>query len=47
MEPLSDPKNNRPVKDVKPPPHKPLSENLIWPKGNNKPDWKLIRDHLK
>lgn len=47
MELLSDPANNRPVRSIKPPPHKPLSKNLMWPNGKNKPDWKLIREHLK
>ncbi|KRX00376.1 hypothetical protein PPERSA_08882 [Pseudocohnilembus persalinus] len=48
MEPLSDPYNNRPVKSVKPPPHKPLAKHLMFPKGiRGKPNWKLIRDHLK
>lgn len=31
MEPLSDPKNDRQVKSLKPPPHKPLDKALIWP----------------
>jgi len=47
MEPLSDPCNDRQVKTVRPPPHKPLSKNLIWPAHlKNKPDWKALRDHL-
>ncbi|EGR29243.1 ser thr protein phosphatase family protein, putative [Ichthyophthirius multifiliis] len=48
MEPLSDPVNDRSVKTVRPPPHKPLSQNLMWPTKNGitKPDWKVIRDHL-
>jgi len=33
MEPLSDPLKDRRVKNVKPPPHKTLSSNLIWAKG--------------
>ena len=33
MEPLSDPKGDRAVKTVKPPPHRPLYRHLIWPNG--------------
>jgi serine/threonine-protein phosphatase 2B catalytic subunit len=31
MEPLSDPCNDRFVKDVNPPPHKPISMELLYP----------------
>ncbi len=31
METLNDPANDRIVKTVRPPPHKPLSHNLMWP----------------
>ena len=31
MEPLSDPINDRAMKDIIPPPHKPLSEELLYP----------------
>ena len=30
MEPLADPKKDRAIKSVKPPPHKPLSSELLW-----------------
>jgi hypothetical protein len=33
MEPLSDPKGDRFVKSLKPPPHLPLHKHLIWPGG--------------
>lgn len=33
MEPLLDPKGDRFVKSVKPPPHRPLYKHLIWPGG--------------
>ncbi|KAL4432241.1 hypothetical protein ABPG74_020209 [Tetrahymena malaccensis] len=47
MDPLSDPMNDRHIKSVRPPPHRPLSRSLIWPnKNSNKPDWKIIKDHL-
>jgi len=49
MEPLSDPVGDRKVKTCKAPPHKPLRKNLLFPdpKNPNKPDWKVLRDHLK
>ena len=54
MEPLCDPVNDRMVKNITPPPHRPLSKALIYPaalKGklldSGKPDWKQIRDHLQ
>ncbi|ETW37273.1 hypothetical protein PFTANZ_02044 [Plasmodium falciparum Tanzania (2000708)] len=48
MEPLPDPKNDRQVKDVEPPPAKPLSLELLYPNGTEEPpDYKALRDHLK
>lgn len=49
MDPLIDPKKDRVVKTVRPPPHKPLSKNLMWPNPQKptKPDWKLLKDHLQ
>ena len=49
MEPLADPKMNRQVPLVKPPPGRPLSSELIWdsPQSSSIPNWKIIRDHLK
>jgi len=36
------------VKSVKPPPHRPLAKHLMFPdKLKNKPDWRLIKDHLQ
>lgn len=47
MEPLLDPRKDRRVKNVKPPPHKPLATELLFPKGvHSPPDWKLLRNHL-
>lgn len=40
MEPLLDPRNDRKVKNQVPPPHRPLDEHLLYPKGKtgkNKP----------
>jgi len=48
MEPLLDPCKDRVVKSVRPPPHRPLLKQLIWPdKLRGKPDWKTLRDHLQ
>jgi len=44
MKPLSDPKNDRVVKSVKPPPHKPLSSELLW---DNNSDPSIIKRHSK
>lgn len=33
MDPLPDPCNDRAVKSVVPPPHKPLRHELLWPTG--------------
>jgi serine/threonine-protein phosphatase 2B catalytic subunit len=45
---LPDPNNDRVVKSFQPPPHKPLPRNLMFPdRLKNKPDWKLIKDHLQ
>ncbi len=36
MEPLLDPQEDREMKDIVPPPHKPLSDELLYPnKGNS------------
>ena len=31
MEPLADPDQDRAMKDIVPPPHRPLSEELLYP----------------
>lgn len=36
MEPLPDPLDDRVMKDVLPPPHKPLARNLLFPKNGKK-----------
>lgn len=51
MELLIDPCNDRVVSSLQPPPHRPLSNHLIFPAGRNVkteiiPDWIMIRDHL-
>jgi hypothetical protein len=40
MEPLLDPVNDRAMKDIIPPPHKPLSDDLLYP---NKCKYHLIK----
>lgn len=49
MESLPDPCNDRKVKSCKAPPHLPLTKKLLFPdsKNPNKPDYKVLRDHLK
>nr|CAI44590.1 calcineurin-A2-2 [Paramecium tetraurelia] len=47
MELLRDPSKDRVVKTLKPPPHRPLSNQLMFPdKLKNKPDWRILQDHL-
>eukprot|EP00388_Colpodella_angusta_P004309 GDKJ01014310.1.p1 GENE.GDKJ01014310.1~~GDKJ01014310.1.p1 ORF type:complete len:574 (-),score=112.39 GDKJ01014310.1:391-2112(-) len=46
MEPLSDPKKDRVVQEVRPPPHKPLTNALLYPSGTDIPDWKQLKNHL-
>lgn len=43
---LKDPKGDRAVKTVPPPPQRPLSSAEIFV-GNKSCNWKLLRDHLK
>ena len=49
MDPLPDPCGDRKVKNCKAPPHLPLSKKLLFPdpKAPAKPDWKILRDHMK
>lgn len=56
MDPLKDPANDRHVKTLKPPPHRPLMKSLMFPDKlksiqkfdmKDKPDWKLLKDHLQ
>ena len=46
MEPLLDPRKDRQVPDITPPPHKPLREDLLYPNKNGIPNWKALREHL-
>ncbi|CAG9329083.1 unnamed protein product [Blepharisma stoltei] len=47
MEPLSDPLNDRVVKNSTIPPHRPLDHNLLFPDKSKIPDTKILREHLK
>lgn len=45
---LNDPKNDRVVKNLQPPPLKPISDELLFPeKLQGKPNWQFLRDHLQ
>ncbi|CEL93926.1 unnamed protein product [Vitrella brassicaformis CCMP3155] len=46
MDPLSDPKKDRVVKDIEPPPAKPLTDELLFPKGDGIPNWRALKQHL-
>ena len=58
MEALSDPEHDRAIKDIVPPPHRPISDELLYPnKGTykieidciietNLPNWEELRKHL-
>eukprot|EP00914_Ancora_sagittata_P020931 GHVO01041156.1.p1 GENE.GHVO01041156.1~~GHVO01041156.1.p1 ORF type:complete len:506 (-),score=68.72 GHVO01041156.1:136-1653(-) len=47
MDPLADPKNDRVVKDIEPPPSQYLSDALLFPNGPSElPDWKALKSHL-
>ena len=50
MEPLTDPLSDRVVRDVQPPPHRPLLHSVLFPRRKlhtvRKPDWRALRSHL-
>lgn len=43
---LPDPANNRVVKTLKPPPHRPIPSNQLF-KGPQEVDWVYLMEHLK
>lgn len=50
MDLLSDPCNDRVMKDVILPPHKPLTLKYAYPNGkdkSSKPDYEVIKNHLE
>lgn len=44
MDLLKDPKGDRQVNSIPTPPHRPLSDELLF--KDDKPDWRMLRDHL-
>jgi serine/threonine-protein phosphatase 2B catalytic subunit len=56
MEGLNDPLNDRFMKDIVPPPHKPLSEEILYINKcililkftieTNAPNWESLKSHL-
>ena len=46
IEELKDPKGDRAVKTVPPPPQRPLSSSQIFV-SSKECNWKLLREHLK
>ena len=36
MDPLNDPLKDRKIKAVKPPPHRPLADKLMWKEGKSR-----------
>lgn len=47
MDPLPDPRGDRVVKDISPPPAKPLEDTLLYPDGSNIPDWRALKQHIQ
>lgn len=43
---LPDPLKDRVIKDVNPPPHKPLQTELLFPNNRTVPDWKVLKSYL-
>lgn len=46
MELLPDPVHDRVVREVRPPPHKPITRERLFIGNSNVPDWERLRDHL-
>eukprot|EP00347_Sterkiella_histriomuscorum_P002668 403367261 len=47
MEPLLDPDNDRAMKDIVPPPHRPISDEVLYPtKNTNAPNWEALKNHM-
>ena len=45
MKDISDPFNDRVMKNVAPPPRYPIKNKILFPRKNI-PDWKALRTHL-
>ena len=58
MEPLLDTDGDRAMKDIMPPPHRPLADDLLYPNKrkvvtangwmieSNVPNWEILKTHL-
>ena len=46
LEEIKDPKGDRAIKTVPPPPRRPLTSSQLFPSAKQC-NWKLLRDHLK
>lgn len=47
MDPLPDPKNDRVVRDIEPPPARPITGALLFPSGDcGPPDWRALKQHV-
>jgi serine/threonine-protein phosphatase 2B catalytic subunit len=47
MDTLPDPFNDRQIKSIPPPPHKPLEESLLYPAEKHIPDWRVLKTHMQ
>lgn len=47
MEPLPDPKGDRVVKEIEPPPAQPISHELLYPNDGTAPDWRALKQHMQ
>lgn len=47
MEPLKDPCNDRFLRQITPPPARPLTHGLLFPKNGSLPDWQLLKSHFQ
>lgn len=43
---LPDPIKDRVIKDVSPPPHKPIPSSILFPNNSNTPDWLALKSFL-
>jgi len=45
---LLDPENDRAMKEITPPPHRPISEDILYPNKSTStiPDWEALKTHM-
>ena len=58
MDPLADPDSDRAMKEIVPPPHRPIADDLLYPNkskepsyhniliASNAPNWELLKTHM-